>query len=550
MKMINKIVLIVMLAVLGFNAANAQSKYVTNSIGVQFGTTSPYTDIRSHQYFRTLSTAGRSEYQPYVGVNGLHMFSHVIGVYADVNYGHVQGIMYNRNGGATGAKNIFGAYTSHANSDDYALYQRLGFSRQIYSRTTMLDASINFYVNFTNLAWLTKNSNSKTMKPRKLGFYGYAGVGMVTYDAHVYALVANQQAIIDKETFYMHGMISNKKGLFHTTDLVFPTAVGLKYNLSKCIDLGIEASVRFVASDKFDAVNDQIAQTYGANFLATPIVTNKTTLSTSRYQGYAYDKYAYLGVKVNYKLGTCKVSNSNLEWTDPQEVMLRSVDAEMGKLRSLLNDGDKDGVSDAFDKEPNTPAGVKVDGAGQALDVDGDGVADYKDDEPFSPKGATVNENGIAADADNDGVPDVKDLEPNTKANALVNFRGVTIGSREVTSPKSTEDKPLFIFPSVYFDLNSSYIRPQYYDILSDAARSLIKYQDIKVNIYGNCDVRGNDELNNDLGRKRAEAVANYLRKNFKIDATRIKVIESNGKMHPISNDHRPNRRVDILLAE
>ncbi|MEY4876371.1 MAG: hypothetical protein RL708_1520 [Bacteroidota bacterium] len=548
MKMINKIVLIVVIATLGFTAVNAQSKYVTNSIGIQFGTTSPYTDIRSHEYFRTFNTAGKSEYQAFVGVNGLHMFSHVIGMYVDANYGHVQGVMYNRNYQGT-SKNIFGT-TKRSSSEDYALYQRLGFSRQIYSRTTMLDASINFYVNFTNLAWLTKGVNSKNMKPRKIGFYGYAGAGLVTYDAHVYALNSKQQSILDNEIFYLHGMISKKKGLFNTTDLVFPTALGLKYNLNKCIDLGLEASMRFAATDKFDAVNDQIAKTYGTSFQATPIVTNKTTLSTSRYESYAYDKYAYLAFKINYKIGGCKVSNSNLEWTDPQEVMLRNVDAEMGKLRSLLNDGDKDGVSDAFDKEPNTPTGVKVDGAGQALDVDADGVADYKDDEPFSPKGATVNENGIAADADNDGVADVKDLEPNTKPNALVNFRGVTIGSRESAVTKNTEDKPLFIFPSVYFDLNSSYIRPQYHDILSDAARSLIKYQDIKVNIYGNCDVRGNDEINNDLGRKRAEAVANYIRKNFKIDATRIKVIESNGKMHPISNDHRPNRRVDILLAE
>ena len=86
--------------------------------------------------------------------------------------------------------------------------------------------------------------------------------------------------------------------------------------------------------------------------------------------------------------------------------------------------------------------------------------------------------------------------------------------------------------------------------MLSDAARSLIKYPDIKIDIFGNCDVRGNDALNNDLGRRRAEAVANYLKKNFNISADRIKIVETLGKQHPISNQHRPNRRVDILLAQ
>ncbi|MEY2830483.1 MAG: hypothetical protein RIQ33_2341 [Bacteroidota bacterium] len=545
--MFNKILIAVVLFASISGTASSQSKYTSNSIGFQIGTTSPYTDVRSHLFFRSFASGStnnrKSEYQPYVGVNGLHMFSHVIGVMADLNYGKMQGVITNRNIAKKGYS-----------TEDYALYQRLGFSRQIYSTTKMLDASINLYINFSNFAMLTKNANNKNAKSPRLALYGYAGVGMVTYDARVYALSKADQKIIDGETYYMHGMISKKSGLFNTSDLVFPTALGLKYNLSKCIDVALEGSLRFTTTDKLDAVSDQLVRTYDKNYQATVQTVgnaNKTALATSRYQGYAYDKYAYIGVKVNFKLGSCNAANSNIEWNDPQTAILKNVDNEMGKLRSLLNDGDKDGVSDAFDKEPNTPTGVKVDGAGQALDVDSDGVADYKDDELFSPKGATVNDNGIAADADNDGVADIKDLEPNTKANALVNFRGVTIGSRDAAiKAASTGDKPLFIFPSVYFDVNSAVIRGQYNDVLADAARSLIKYQDIKINIYGNCDVRGNDEINNDLGKKRAEAVANYIRTNFKIDASRIKVIETNGKSHPISNQHRPNRRVDILLAE
>ncbi len=522
--------------------SNAQMRYTSNSIGLQFGTTSPYTDIRSHQYFRTLNTSGKSEFQPYIGLNALHMFSHVLGIYADANFGIVQGVMSDRDKRGSGYDYL---------TEDYALYQRLGFHYQIYSKTTFADASLNMYINFSNLGWFTKLANNKNAPMRKWGIYGYAGVGLVTYHAEVHSLGASDEAKLQaKDIYYLHGIMTNSTGLFKVTDLVFPTALGFKYHLSNAIDLGIEASLRFTSTDKFDAVVDNAPRTYGANFQGTSTPSGGSTLATSRYQGYAYDKYAFLGFKVSYKLGDCKPGNQNIEWHDPQEAMMKSMDAEMGKLKSLFNDSDKDGVSDAFDKEPNTPAGVRVDGAGQALDVDGDGVPDYKDDEPFSPKGASVNETGVAVDSDNDGVPDVKDLEPNSKSGALVNFRGITIGQRDAAPVAAKEDKPLFIFPSIYFDLSSNEIRPQYADVLSDAARSLIKYPDIKIDIFGNCDVRGNDALNNDLGRRRAEAVANYLKKNFNISADRIKIVETLGKQHPISNQHRPNRRVDILLAQ
>ena len=62
-------------------------------------------------------------------------------------------------------------------------------------------------------------------------------------------------------------------------------------------------------------------------------------------------------------------------------------------------------VSDSFDKSPNTPIGVSVDGSGTALDVDMDNISDYRDADPFSNRGAQVDENGVELDDDKDGVP-------------------------------------------------------------------------------------------------------------------------------------------------
>ena len=65
------------------------------------------------------------------------------------------------------------------------------------------------------------------------------------------------------------------------------------------------------------------------------------------------------------------------------------------KIDGFTDDADNDGVSDAFDKSPNTPLGVAVDGSGNALDVDMDNVPDYRDADPFSNRGAQVDENGV-----------------------------------------------------------------------------------------------------------------------------------------------------------
>jgi hypothetical protein len=47
-------------------------------------------------------------------------------------------------------------------------------------------------------------------------------------------------------------------------------------------------------------------------------------------------------------------------------------------------DTDGDGISDCFDKCPNTANGILVDRKGCPLDTDGDGVPDFKDKEKIT----------------------------------------------------------------------------------------------------------------------------------------------------------------------
>jgi len=93
-------------------------------------------------------------------------------------------------------------------------------------------------------------------------------------------------------------------------------------------------------------------------------------------------------------------------------------------------DDDNDGVLDAADLCPGTPAGEPVNANGcsaSQLDSDGDGVSDAADLCPGTPAGEPVNANGCSAsqlDSDGDGVSDAADLCPGTPAGEPVNANG------------------------------------------------------------------------------------------------------------------------------
>lgn len=64
---------------------------------------------------------------------------------------------------------------------------------------------------------------------------------------------------------------------------------------------------------------------------------------------------------------------------------------------ALGTDADRDGVKDADDRCPGTPASATVDRKGCPVDRDGDGIPDYRDAEPLSPH-TQVNAQGVALD--------------------------------------------------------------------------------------------------------------------------------------------------------
>jgi len=138
-------------------------------------------------------------------------------------------------------------------------------------------------------------------------------------------------------------------------------------------------------------------------------------------------------------------------------------------------DGDRDGFLDADDACPAEP-GVAPDGC-PIRDRDGDRILDPDDRCPD----AAETRNGFE---DTDGCPD--ELPPAVKRSTGV-IRGI------------------------FFDFNSETIRARSRPTLDAAAKILVEYPDIRIEIIGHTDDVGGRAYNLDLSRRRAESVRAYL---------------------------------------
>jgi OOP family OmpA-OmpF porin len=256
---------------------------------------------------------------------------------------------------------------------------------------------------------------------------------------------------------------------------------------------------------------------------------------------------------VNYTFGK---KNKPMEWVNPMEVVYNDLADMKEKIDILSGDKDKDGVSDLFDKDNNTPEGAKVYGDGTAVDTDGDGVIDSKDADPFTAKGAKVDANGAETDTDGDGVADSRDLEPGTPQGSLVNFQGITLakpgefGKDGLSGSGSNGKNGTGFLPSVFFDLGSAGVKSIYHDRILVIAKVMKANPDIKVTITGNCDVKGGDNENQKLGQRRADNVKKILVSEFGIDAARL-TTESKGEKDPMASKlNAMNRRVDFAVDQ
>ena len=99
----------------------------------------------------------------------------------------------------------------------------------------------------------------------------------------------------------------------------------------------------------------------------------------------------------------------------------------------------------------------------------------------------------------------------------------------------------------------SSSLKPQEKEELNQVGKFLQANPKAFVALQGFCDNRGTPEYNMKLSRERAEAVADYLTKNFKLDSGRVVPIWY-GEANPVASNDTPegrakNRRVEVSVS-
>ncbi|KFC18511.1 OmpA family protein [Epilithonimonas lactis] len=315
---------------------------------------------------------------------------------------------------------------------------------QIAGRTQYNAISILGDLNFSNLLRRVDNKS-----PFRWALHGYAGIGTMSYKSYRQDPgPANQTLNYEVKPFKL-GSLFGQAG------------AGLKFKINNRLDL--EGRVMYVVTgdDEFDGAG--VGQT-GYNLTEDQISDNffNTTLG------------------LTFKLGK---HESHLMWHDPLQEIYYKLDVLNDKTQDLevckKGDVDNDGVCDDWDRQLDTPAGARVDGAGVALDVDLDGVIDLYD------KCVTV-----PGPVENNGCP----LTMNNSNTGVV-------------TDEST------IMKGIEFDLDSDKVLPSNTPILNNAI-NFINSSDSKFNVIGGTDTRASDVYNKNLSERRANNVKDYLIQN------------------------------------
>ena len=312
-------------------------------------------------------------------------------------------------------------------------------------------------INFSNL--LRRSDNHS---PFRWALHGYAGVGTLGYKAY------RQDADpLNPNNKLGENLITENKFL-KKFSMFGQAGAGLKFNVNRRID--IEGRLMYVVTgdDNFDGGDGGV---YSLN------------TSNAREEQYS-DNFFNATLGITLKLGK---HASHLMWHDPlQEIYYRldvlenkNVDVEVCKK----GDGDNDGVCDDWDRQLDTPAGARVDGAGVALDADLDGVIDLKD------KCVTV-----PGPVENDGCPKV--VAPVAPA---------AVDNSQVASDIQAALKDLL------FNLGKSTVRPESVSKLDLAANLIKSTNGGSFLLIGHTDKKGSDAANLKLSQARAAEVVKEL---------------------------------------
>lgn len=193
-------------------------------------------------------------------------------------------------------------------------------------------------------------------------------------------------------------------------------------------------------------------------------------------------------------------------------------------------------------------------------DEDGDGIPDKIDEEPDTPEGAIVDPKGVTKDSDGDGCPDHEDPEPySTPLLPIVDCKNVyDFATKECCDERATiiPATPCreIELPSIHFDDDKYYVKPEFYAHLHEIARKMQDCPDLRVVADGHTDTRADIKYNEQLSWSRVNASINYLVEKYGISRDRF-IVKYSGERVPLTGDETAiqkyqNRRVEFRFAE
>lgn len=326
--------------------------------------------------------------------------------------------------------------------------------------------SLSAYLSLANIYWMNRKN---VVQP-----YVKAGYGLMGYSITL-------KSPTGTETEFNGGEKVNESFI--------PVGAGLKFNLSNNINLDLGYSMNFVDGDNLDGYR---SGPQSDKFSYSHIGLEFALGGKSKPQLAYYNPVAALQDDYITRNAALQAELANERMRNAERLAQMDVD-----WKRYLNDSDKDGVSDYFDKCPNTPAGIQVDGAGCEIKV----------------TNTTINPVRVV----------VTEEDRRVVAEAIRNLE---------------------------FDFGKSTIRSSSFPSLNRVA-DLLKTKDFSLKLAGHTDNVGSNAANLKLSKDRAESVKSHL-VNQGANTSRIEAT-GYGESQPISTNktavgRQNNRRVEFTL--
>jgi len=419
--------------------------------------------------------------------------------------------------------------------------EKKGSALLVYNyRTQIREAVLSGILNLNNIKFHRRRN--------LVSWYGYGGVGALLYNTKMDMLDADNQ-IYDFSEFADYSVWADRETALTRMDDVLdgtyesqaerhfddiggiwgdnfnfqPTVhagLGMAFKLSRMLNLGLDSKITITRDDLLDG---QRWQEWGA-------LTRD------------FDTYSYTSARLGINLGG-KSSVEPLWWMSPLDYAYTELrDQEEIELPEpySLKDDDGDGVPNEFDDEPDTPEGCPVTTRGVSLDSDGDGIIDCEDKQVFTPY-------DLIGDIDDDGVA----IAPSPSCDCPAPIQEVIYQTTEVAAPAAPCD---WFLPMIHFDLDKDKVKSEFYPHLHHIATAMKACPSMNVAVVGHTDSRADDDYNNDLSCRRAQAAIDYLVANYGVDRYRFTKSYSGKTSNLVAGaknegEHYLNRRVEFLTG-